>query len=69
MQHTDSNSVRTIVMSTLLMALLCFGFKVFYNILMCLMFLHRVLLNGPGSQQVYYSIKLLNILPAACVYL
>lgn len=48
-------------MSTLLVD----QFSVFYDVLMCLMYLHNVLLNGQGSHWVNHSIELINIFIAA----
>lgn len=76
MQHTDGDfamnceiseiaACNVFSMSTLLTGLLFYSedqFSVFYDVLMCLMYSHNVVLNGQGSHRVNYPIELLNIL-------
>lgn len=81
MRHTDSDfaknyeiseisACKIFIMSTLLTGLLFYSeeeFSVFYDVLVCLMYLHNVLLNGQGSHWVNDSVEHLNC--CACAYL
>lgn len=83
MQHDDSDSAvnceiseiaacNVFIMSTLLTALLFYSedhFGVFYDVLMCLMYSHSALLNGPGSHWVNHSVELIKIFIAARVHI
>lgn len=71
-QISEIEACNIFIMSTLSTGFLFCSedhFQVFYNVLMCLMYLHNVLLNGQDSHWANYLIELLNIILAAHVYI